>query len=321
LCTDKNGKGFVTAASCDQDASCGSRHSIAAAAATAESGADAVTPCGHTRVAVLFSGGIDSLVLAALADKYVIPNEPIDLLNVAFQQSTKSTNIKASSEYNVPDRQTGRQGLVELQSLNPCRCWNFVEINVSLAELQLARSEHISRLIYPLNTVLDDSIGCAVWFAARGQGFLNGKPYVTTARVLLVGMGADEQLAGYSRHRQRFSTNGWSGLVEEIQMEIDRISFRNLGRDDRVISDHGREARSPYLDERVVKFLCSIPMHIKADLSLPRGIGEKLLLRLAARKLGLMKGAVLPKRAIQFGSRIAKAENGSERASDVCHRL
>ena len=60
------------------------------------------------------------------------------------------------------------------------------------------------------------------------------------------------------------SDEGWSGLVEEIQMEIDRISFRNLGRDDRVISDHGREVRAPYLDEKLVHFLCSLPMPLKA---------------------------------------------------------
>ena len=28
--------------------------------------------CGHTRVAILFSGGIDSLVLAALADRFAV---------------------------------------------------------------------------------------------------------------------------------------------------------------------------------------------------------------------------------------------------------
>jgi len=38
-------------------------------------------------------------------------------------------------------------------------------------------------LILPLTTVLDDSIGCALWFAARGEGLLNGMPYTTTARV------------------------------------------------------------------------------------------------------------------------------------------
>ena len=50
------------------------------------------------------------------------------------------------------------------------------------------RSEHIQYLVYPLNTVLDDSIGCAVWFAARGQGVMGngpdkGKPVVSTSRV------------------------------------------------------------------------------------------------------------------------------------------
>jgi hypothetical protein len=35
------------------------------------------------------------------------------------------------------------------------------------------RESIISHLLFPLNTVLDDSIGCAIWFAARGQGKIN----------------------------------------------------------------------------------------------------------------------------------------------------
>lgn len=60
-----------------------------------------------------------------------------------------------------------------------------------------------------------------------------------------------------------YSEGGWNGLNEEIQMEVKRISSRNLGRDDRVISDHSREARIPFLDENVVRFLSSLPIHVK----------------------------------------------------------
>ena len=43
-------------------------------------------------------------------------------------------------------------------------------------------------LIYPLHTILDDSIGCAIWFAARGRGLVTNETgdrveYVSTARV------------------------------------------------------------------------------------------------------------------------------------------
>lgn len=62
-------------------------------------------------------------------------------------------------------------------------------------------------------------------------------------QVVLTGIGADEQLAGYSRHRVRFATSGHEGLIQELAMELGRISSRNLGRDDRVVGDHGKEAR------------------------------------------------------------------------------
>lgn len=32
-----------------------------------------------------------------------------------------------------------------------------------------------------------------------------------------------------------FSNEGWSGLMDEMEMEVKRISKRNLGRDDRSV--------------------------------------------------------------------------------------
>ena len=77
------------------------------------------------------------------------------------------------------------------------------------------------------------------------------------------------------------------------------------------------------------RFLSSVPTRLKADLRLPRGVGEKLLLRcLAARPapggtaVGLARTAALePKRAIQFGSRIAKLEVAGEKGGDRAVRV
>lgn len=80
-----------------------------------------------------FSGGIDSTVLAALADRILPINEPIDLLNVAFFSEVLSPPA---------DRQTGKSmrtmdsssslhlGLQALTELNPSRQWNFVKVKI-----------------------------------------------------------------------------------------------------------------------------------------------------------------------------------------------
>ena len=60
-------------------------------------------------------------------------------------------------------------------------------MDVTAAELSRWRWARVRHLISPLRTVLDDSIGCAVWFAARGAGALagdgGGRRYRSQARV------------------------------------------------------------------------------------------------------------------------------------------
>ena len=86
------------------------------------------------------------------------------------------------------------------------------------------------------------------------------------------------------------------------------------------VSDHGVAPRFPFLDEDVVNFLLAAPMSIKCNFSYERGVGEKLLLRLAAHRMGLKLTAREPKRAVQFGSRIAKMENRKEKGGQVAVR-
>ena len=128
----------------------------------------------------------------------------------------------------------------------------------------------------------------------------------STARALVSGLGADEQLGGYGRHRTAFRKRGWPGLQHELDVDIQRLWLRNLGRDGRCISAHGKEARFPFLDEGVLEAVQRLPIHARCDPRLPVGVGDKLVLRVAAHLLGLRKSASRTKRAIQFGCRISK---------------
>lgn len=93
-----------------------------------------------------------------------------------------------------------------------------------------------------------------------------------------------------------------------MQMDLDRLPFRNLGRDDRVISSHGVETRFPYLSLSVAHTLATLPIQVKCDLRYPEGVGDKSLIRIAAHEAGLVGAASKKKRAMQFGTRSARME-------------
>ncbi|XVE85734.1 hypothetical protein DITRI_Ditri17bG0114800 [Diplodiscus trichospermus] len=250
-------------------------------------------------VAVLFSGGLDSMILAALLDECLDHNYEIDLLNVSFDSES------------APDRISAKTGLKELRRVAPLRRWRLVHIDADLSKLMWEK-KHVLSLINPANTYMDLNIGIALWLAARGEGWIcegsgNGIDedkhvnYTSRARILLVGSGADEQCAGYGRHKTKYRHASWLGLHEEMKLDMQRIWKRNLGRDDRCIADNGKEARFPFLDEDVIKTLLDIPLWEVADLDQPSGKGDKKILR-------------------EFGSRIARESNrknfGSNRAAN-----
>ncbi|KLJ10889.1 asparagine synthase (glutamine-hydrolysing) [Blastomyces silverae] len=306
----------------------------------------------RSKVAVLFSGGLDCTILAKLAHDILPIDEPIDLLNVAFENprvaaaaaalTSKPTTASLSIYEACPDRITGRSSHMELQNICPERTWRFVAINIPYTET-LSHREKIRRLMRPHNTEMDLSIACALYFASRGIGEIRSDtdehasiPYTTTARVLLSGLGADEVFAGYTRHATAFNRHGFQGLVDEIALDVGRLGKRNLGRDDRVICHWGREARYPYLDEDFLAWALACPVWEKCGFGalplspagVPGNMEElggteqslepgKRSLRLLAWKLGMKNVAREKKRAIQFGSRTAKMESGRSKGTQI----
>lgn len=286
------------------------------------------------KVAVLFSGGLDCTFLARLSHEILSTDETIDLLNVAFENprvvAAAANNDKAtpSAYESCPDRITGRAAFAELQKVCPDRNWRFVAVDIPYTET-VAHREKVKRLMRPHNTEMDLSIACALYFASRGQGTAfesrgsnNTVAYISSARVLLSGLGADELFAGYARHGMAYSRNGFPGLIDEINLDVSRLGKRNLGRDDRIISNWGREVRYPYLDEEFVSWVLQAPVWEKCGFGIPSDKDEpsldpeKKALRLVALRLGLEKVAREKKRAIQFGSRTAKMERGRTRGTD-----
>ncbi len=158
------------------------------------------------------------------------------------------------------------------------------------------------------------SIAYAFYFAARGVGVIHdGKAseplaYTTPARILLSGLGADELFAGYSRHGAAFARNGFPGLLESMDLDIRRLGWRNLGRDDRIIAHHGKHARYPYLDEALLSWALRTPVWVKTGFRQDmtdessdeiRLDPEKRILRLLAWNLGMKGAAREKKRAVR----------------------
>lgn len=180
-------------------------------------------------------------------------------------------------------------------------------------------------LIRPHNTEMDLSIAYALYFASRGAGVATSTfdnsavPYTSLARVLLSGLGADELFGGYTRHATAFNRSGFTALLDELELDVNRLGKRNLGRDDRVISHWGREVRFPYLDESLVRWAvecpiwekCGFQTTVAAEPQVPELEPGKKVLRLLAYNLGMQSVAHEKKRAVRATSSLLRIWSSS----------
>lgn len=223
----------------------------------------------NNTVGILFSGGVDSSLLAHLAHTlgacvhlYVAAlddpekKEPHDLLaarSAAEQLGLELTEVRAA--------------LDEVETLLPEVCARIEDSNV-----------------------IKVGVALPLWLCAH-RAAQDGM------RVLFSGLGAEEIFAGYQRHKTAQDIN------QECLRGLRAMHERDLYRDDIVGMSHTLEIRLPLLDHALIGAGLAIPGEEK----IVDGIG-KIPLRQAAQELGLPQElCVRPKKAAQYGSQFDAA--------------
>jgi len=127
-------------------------------------------------------------------------------------------------------------------------------------------------------------------------------------KVVLTGEGADELFAGYEYLRDYSDSEE---LHDELVRSIEGLHNLNLQRCDRVTMAYGLEARVPFLDREVIEFALALPARWKLSAA---GRPEKELLRKAFE--GWLPHEFLWREKAQFGDGSGAAEVLSEPLSE-----
>jgi len=228
--------------------------------------------CGLKEVAVAFSGGLDSSIIAFLAKNSGIS---VHLIHVSLE--------------NQPETEYARQAAEELEL--PIHSYTYIE-------------EDIQKILPNVLQLIEEpdpvkvSIGIPVYWAAEKTAGMN-------LRVMLAGQGADEIFGGYRRYVDCYLRYGSEKVEEIIFKDIVRMCETNFERDSKICNFHNVELRLPFASYRIAKFAIDLPLKLKIRPS--RNTLRKLVLRQAAKRLGLPESIVnRPKKAIQYATGVNK---------------
>jgi asparagine synthase (glutamine-hydrolysing) len=225
------------------------------------------------KVAVAFSGGIDSALTALLAKR---TGAKVEAVSAGLVGSSELSSVDHfARELNVP---------LTVETYSP----NALE-------------EYVRRILWLVEdpSMMKVSVAIPLHWAARIAANLG-------CRIMLCGQGSDELYGGYYKYARTLDNKGRKALTAELYRSIIDSPQVNYERDDQATSPFGIELRTIFADLDVINFSLSIPSKFKVRLG--NDVTRKWVLRYAAKHLGLPDDIVWRrKKAIQHGTGVENA--------------
>jgi asparagine synthase (glutamine-hydrolysing) len=228
---------------------------------------------GLKEVAVAFSGGLDSSLVAFLASKCSIE---VNLIHVSLENQDETEEaIKAAEALNLP------------------------------LQVDLFKVSDLERILPKVVELIEEpdpvkaSIGVPFYWVAE-------KSSEAGFKILLAGQGADELFGGYQRYVNECCKDGGEAARKTMFNDVVGIHESNLERDMKITSFHDVELRLPFCSFDLAEFAINLPVELKIENK--TGTLRKLILRKAALNAGLPNTiAEKPKKAVQYSTGINNA--------------
>ncbi len=228
---------------------------------------------GQKKVAVAFSGGLDSSVVACLAQRCGVQ---VELVHVSLENQAETEAAFEAAK------------LLDL----PMQVHLYKESDV---EKTVPKVVELIEEPAPVNV----SIGVPFYWTAQKTAELG-------YRVLLAGQGADELFGGYQRYVNQFMVEGNDAVRETMFKDVATIHETNVERDEKLCIYNDVELRLPFASYAVAEFAMSLPTELKFECK--EDTLRKLTLRAVARNLGLpAQISDKPKKAVQYSTGIGNA--------------
>lgn len=233
---------------------------------------DSIDHLKEKKIGVLFSGGVDSSLLAYLLGRVT---DDIHLYSASFEGARdRASTVIAAESLDIP----------------------LASVHITSAELW----EILPELIFAIESTnrMDIEIAVPFYLAAKHAKTLR-------CEMMVSGQGPDEQFAGYARYVSQIQEEGEEALEKQLRYDLSLTHESNISRDERVVAFAGLPICFPYLDSRFTQLALSLPASWKIH-----SLGNtqrKVIFREFARSLGLPKRLCEePKKATQFSSGSSK---------------